>query len=184
MSVSAIIKSASKLATRAKPIASTWARWMLLFLFATSLVLAQSHTLEVSQYLHTSWTSQEGTLKGIIHSVAQTSDGYVWLASGTGTLFRFDGVRFSEWKPPANASLPGKPLHNLLGSKDGSLWIGGIGLAEIKANGEFHTYHEFDGADIDGGLLEDKDGGIWAGGKGSKVCRIYRGKTDCLSADI
>src|SRR5262245_1450312 len=79
--------------------------WVLstsLFLIATSPAFAQAHSLEVSQYLHTSWTAQEGFFRGGISSIAQTSDGYLWVVSPTGGLFRFDGVRFTEWKPPGN----------------------------------------------------------------------------------
>jgi signal transduction histidine kinase/ligand-binding sensor domain-containing protein len=165
------------------------ARPTFLFLLATSALFAQQHTLEVSQYVHTSWTSQEGFFKpgvSAINSVAQTSDGYLWVA-GSGSLFRFDGVRFSEWKPPVNDSLPRKPLHRLLASRDGSLWIAGIGLAELKANGELRRYHELDGVEIESGLIEDKDGGIWAGGaaqpQSSKLCRFYHGARECFPAD-
>jgi signal transduction histidine kinase/ligand-binding sensor domain-containing protein len=162
---------------------------MFLFLLGTSASFAQQHTLEVSQYVHTSWTSQEGFFRaGIsaINSVAQTSDGYLWVV-GSGGLFRFDGVRFSEWKPPANDSLPRRPLHRLLASRDGSLWIAGIGLAELKSDGEFRTHHELDGAEIEGGLIEDKEGGIWVGGaaqpQSSKLCRFYHATSECFPAD-
>jgi hypothetical protein len=161
-----------------------------LFLLALSPVpaLAQLHTLEVSQYVHTSWTSQEGFFRaGIsaINSVTQTSDGYVWVA-GSGGIFRFDGVRFTEWKPPVNEALPRRPLHRLLASRDGSLWIAGFGLAELRANGEFRRYHELDGVETESGLIEDNDGGIWAGGaaqpQSSKLCRFYRGASECFPA--
>ncbi|WP_263356738.1 ligand-binding sensor domain-containing protein [Acidicapsa ligni] len=192
MSESAVIARASELANQAKSIAVQWARWMrwaqwtLLFLLTASPSFAQSHTLEVSQYLHTSWTSQEGFFKaGIsaINSVAQTSDGYLWIAGSSG-LLRFDGVRFVEWKPPANDSLPRRPLHRLLGSRDGSLWISGIGLAELKANGEFRRYHQLDSTEVEA-LYEDKDGGIWAAGAGqaSILCRFYRGGSQCFPAN-
>ena len=161
---------------------------MFLFVLGTSALFAQSHTLEVSQYLHTSWTAHEGFFRaGLsgIQWVAQTSDGYLWVP-GPDYLLRFDGVRFFEWKPPANESLPGKPLRRLLGSKDGSLWIGGFGLAELKANGEFRRYHQLDDTYIEG-LIEDKDGGIWAGGGGKaqspKLCRFYHGASECFPAD-
>jgi signal transduction histidine kinase/ligand-binding sensor domain-containing protein len=166
-----------------------WVRTTFLLLLGTSALFAQQHTLAVSQYRHTSWTSEEGFFRaGIsaINSVAQTSDGYLWVA-GTGGLFRFDGARFSEWKPPTNDSLPRKPLHRLLASKDGSLWIAGIGLAELKTNGELRKHHELDGVEIESGLLEDKDGGIWAGGAGqpqsSKLCRFYHDASECFPAD-
>jgi signal transduction histidine kinase/ligand-binding sensor domain-containing protein len=172
-----------------RQILTFWLWSTVLVLLGASALFAQQHTLEVSQYRHTSWTSQEGFFRaGIsaINSVAQTSDGYLWVA-GTGAVFRFDGVRFSEWKPPANDSLPRRPLHRLLASKDGSLWIAGIGLAELKANGEFRKYHELDGVEIESGLIEDRDGGIWAGGAGppqsSKLCRFYHGASECFPAD-
>jgi signal transduction histidine kinase/ligand-binding sensor domain-containing protein len=164
-------------------------RSTLLFLLAATPLLAQSHTLEVSQYLHMSWTAQGGFFQpGVtsIHSIAQTSDGYLWVP-GPDFLLRFDGVRFSEWKPPANESLPGKPIFRLLGSKDGSLWIGGNGLAELKADGEFRRYRQLDGTLIEG-LIEDRDGGIWAGGgsgqpQSPKLCRFYRGESECYPAN-
>src|SRR4029077_19410966 len=68
-----------------------WVRSLFVFLFGTSVLFAQQHTLEVSQYLHTSWTSQEGFFKGGIHAITQTSDGYLWLASEAGGLLQFDG---------------------------------------------------------------------------------------------
>jgi signal transduction histidine kinase/ligand-binding sensor domain-containing protein len=157
-------------------------------LLGAAVVSAQPHTLEVSQYQHTSWTSQEGFFRaGIsaINSIAQTPDGYLWVA-GTGGVFRFDGVRFSEWKPPANGHLPRSPFHRLLASRDGSLWIAGIGLAELKPNGEARPHHELDGVEIRG-LIEDKDGGVWAGGRGvpnhSALCRFYHNSSDCFPTE-
>src|SRR5262249_51656329 len=145
-----------------------------------SAAFAQPHALDVSQYLHTSWTAQDGFFRGAIQSVAQTSDGYLWVVLDTGGLLRFDGVRFSEWTPPDHESLPRTPLVHLLGSSDGSLWIGGWGLAELKANGEFRRYHELDGTIMIGGMIEDTEGGIWAGGSGKpnspKLCRFHLGK--------
>ena len=71
-------------------------------MLATLPVFAQLRSLDVSQYLHTSWTAQEGYFQGVgisNHAIAQTSDGYIWILSPTGVI-RFDGVRFMEWKPP------------------------------------------------------------------------------------
>jgi signal transduction histidine kinase/ligand-binding sensor domain-containing protein len=103
--------------------------------------------------------------------------------SSTEGLLRFDGVRFFEWKPSTGDSLPRQPLHHLLGSRDGSLWIAGKGLAELKADGEFRRYHQLDGMEISA-LIEDKDGAIWAGGVGqpqsSKLCHVYRGESECF----
>lgn len=164
-----------------------WVRLLFLFLLGAPTSFAQARSLEVSQYSHMSWTAREGFLgagSSVLFSIAQTTDGYLWLASGR-LLLRFDGVRFYDWKPPANESLPAKPA-TLLGSRDGSLWIGGAGLAQLKANGELRRYHQLDGTEIEG-LIEDRDGGIWAGGGGQpqspKLCRFYHGESECFPAD-
>ena len=154
----------------------------LFFLIAAVPVLAQQHSLEVSQYLHTSWAAQDGFFRGDIHSIAQTSDGYLWVST-VGGILRFDGVRFFDWKPPNNDSLPRQPFRRLLGSRDGSLWIAGTGLAELKASGEYRRYHQLDEVDV-AGLVEDKDGAIWVGGwappESTKLCRIYHGNSECF----
>src|SRR5260221_1293467 len=49
-------------------------------------------SLDISQYAHTSWKIRDGFTKGIISSIAQTPDGYLWLGTEFG-LLRFDGVR-------------------------------------------------------------------------------------------
>jgi ligand-binding sensor domain-containing protein len=40
--------------------------------------------LDVSQYAHTAWKSRDGFPPGEVHSIAQTSDGYLWLATRAG----------------------------------------------------------------------------------------------------
>jgi ligand-binding sensor domain-containing protein len=48
----------------------------------------------LTEYTHTVWTHKEGLPSAFIYSLAQTEDGYLWLATTDG-LVRFDGVRFS-----------------------------------------------------------------------------------------
>src|SRR2546428_8878199 len=61
-------------------------------------------SLDVSQYAHTSWKIRDGFTKGIISSIAQTPDGYLWLGTEFG-LLRFDGARSVSWQPPAGGHL-------------------------------------------------------------------------------
>ena len=49
-------------------------------------------SLDVNQYAHTAWKVSEGFTKGVIFSIAQTPDGYLWLGTRSGVA-RFDGVR-------------------------------------------------------------------------------------------
>src|SRR5271165_706110 len=77
-------------------------------------------SLDISQYAHTAWTVREGFFKGAVYSMAQTSDGYPWLATEFG-LLRFDGVRTVLWQPPAGEHLPANDIRKLLAARDGRL---------------------------------------------------------------
>src|SRR3979411_2277040 len=52
----------------------------------------------LTQYTHTVWTRKDGIPAAFIYSLAQTRDGYLWMATTDG-LVRFDGVRFLHWRP-------------------------------------------------------------------------------------
>jgi ligand-binding sensor domain-containing protein len=122
--------------------------------------LASELPLQIGQYAHTSWTARDGYSLGLVFSMAQTPDGYLWLGGEFG-LFRFDGIGFTPWKPPAGGELPSKP-YSLLVSRDGTLWIGTFeGL--VSWNGlELTRYPEVEKGFVTS-LLEDRDGTVWAG---------------------
>src|SRR6516165_2824065 len=93
------------------------------FFLGSPRVFALDPSLEITQYAHTAWTIRDGFFKGNVYSIAQTSDGYLWLGTEFG-LFRFDGVRSVRWQPPAGQHLPDNNIHRLLAAHDGTLWIG------------------------------------------------------------
>jgi len=76
-------------------------------------MLALNPALDVSQYAHTSWKIRDGFTKGYISSIAQTSDGYLWLGTEFG-LLRFDGVRNVAWQPPPDQHLPSSTITSSL----------------------------------------------------------------------
>jgi len=121
-------------------------------------------SLDVSQYAHTTWKARDGFAKGAIFSIAQTTDGYLWLGTEFG-LFRFDGVRAVPWQPPSGEQLPDNFINQLLVSRDGALWIGTHkGLARWK-DGRFTKYPELAGLAIFA-LLENREGTVWVGAHG------------------
>ena len=54
---------------------------LLLALLAAPSLFALNPNLSLSQYLHTSWTQEEGSALPAIEALAQTADGYLWLGT-------------------------------------------------------------------------------------------------------
>ena len=48
----------------------------------------------ISQYASDHWRTRDGLPQASVGAIAQTSDGYIWLATEEG-LVRFDGVHFT-----------------------------------------------------------------------------------------
>src|SRR4029453_16669981 len=153
----------------------------------TSLLIASSPgafaldpSLDVSQYAHTTWKIRDGFPKGVVISIAQTPDGYLWLGTESG-LFRFDGVRGVPWSP--DQDLRDDYIRSLIAARDGTLWIGTLkGLASWK-DGKLTRYSEVAGEDVRR-LFEDREGTIWFGaitaGSG-KLCAIETGSIRCYA---
>ncbi len=152
-------------------------------LAATSPALfALNPSLDVSQYAHTPWKVRDGFVRGVISSIAQTPDGYLWLGTEFG-LMRFDGVNRSDWQPPDGQALPSNRIFSLLGSRDGTLWIGtSKGLASWN-HGKLTRYPELEGQAVRAAIVEDHEGTIWAGGMSSagnaRLCAIRERRTQC-----
>jgi len=141
-------------------------------------------SLRINQYAHKAWTIREGFFKSKVLSIAQTTDGYLWLGTDSG-LVRFDGVRSVEWQPPAGEQLPSSFIRSLLAGRDGTLWIGtNRGLASWKG-GRLTRYPGLAGNDIQP-LYEDREGTIWVGlpkRPSLSVCAIRRGNSECSPED-
>jgi signal transduction histidine kinase/ligand-binding sensor domain-containing protein len=153
-------------------------------LLACACAFALDPALDISQYAHTPWKILKGFNKGAIYSIAQTSDGYLWLGTPFG-LLRFDGVRTVPWYPPRGQRLPVGTIRSLLASRDGTLWIGASGLASWK-NGRLTQYPDLAGRLIST-LVEDREGTLWVGTIGApptgRLCAIRGGRAQCYGDD-
>ena len=141
-------------------IKQTLSGMMLLLLVLVHGAFAQSLNpdLEISQYRHTSWRMQDGSLPALPQAIAQTTDGYIWIGTQDG-LMRYDGVRFSRWEPPQSRSLPSRQITTLKADPDGSLWIGTyFGLAHFD-HGELHSFKEKQGSIEQ--IVIDRTGNVW-----------------------
>ena len=67
------------------------------------------------------WQAEDGLPNNIVQAVAQTTNGYIWVGTWGG-LVRFDGEQFHPVDLSTESSQPSVTC--LLGSTDGSLWVG------------------------------------------------------------
>jgi signal transduction histidine kinase/ligand-binding sensor domain-containing protein len=160
-----------------------WSSLSIVAILSVVPAWALDPSLDVSQYTRTSWSLRDGAFRGYPKSLAQTTDGYLWLGTDSGVV-RFDGSRFTVWKPPAGATLPSERVVKLLATRDGSLWIGTVkGLARWKDLKLVH-YTELSGHYITT-LMEDWNGTVWVGttatdvGGTAMLCAIHDRAMSC-----
>jgi len=88
---------------------------------AANSALALNPDGQLASYHHATWTAREGAPGGI-WTMAQTTDGWLWLGTNFG-LYRFDGINFERYLPPAGTRLLGDSIRTLLALENGSLMI-------------------------------------------------------------
>ena len=112
----------------------------------------------LTEYTHTVWTHKNGIPSAFIYSIAQTRDGYLWLATTDG-LVRFDGVRFVHWRPKTGHKELLGVVRSLCAAPDGSLWIGTAAGLVGHIRGEDLTTFSV-GMQVEA-ILEDRDRTLW-----------------------
>jgi len=127
--------------------------------------------LAITQYTQDSWGTESGLPQNNILAIAQTSEGYLWLASEEG-LVRFDGVKFTVFDKENTPQLQANDIRALLVDREDNLWIGtnGGGLTRYKDR-VFTTFTVRDGLANDAilSLHEDPKGGLWIGTDGGGI---------------
>lgn len=115
-----------------------------------------------SQFKHTRWTADDGA-PGSIFQVAQTPDGYLWLAAADG-LYRFDGVTFERIAAPAGTPMERAMPLTLLVDRAGTLWVGyrSYGGLAVYRNGQLRDLRMPNPPRAIGGIAQTMDGAIWA----------------------
>jgi signal transduction histidine kinase/ligand-binding sensor domain-containing protein len=161
--------------------AGAWASWLLaIALFTSSSVWALDPDRRISQYGHTAWRISDGDFPVEPYGITQTRDGFLWIGNADG-LLRFDGARFVPWSPPDGQNLPVRGVNALLGARDGSLWIGGLGHLSQWANGHL-TDHPITGQVTS--VIQRRNGEIWFGcvqctGGMRALCRVDPAGVQC-----
>jgi signal transduction histidine kinase/ligand-binding sensor domain-containing protein/DNA-binding response OmpR family regulator len=139
--------------------------------------------VEITQYGHRLWTTANGLPHNSIRAIAQTSDGYLWVATSNG-LARFDGVGFTVFNPANTPGLVEDRLTALVAGGDGALWIGTTGQGIIRyRDGKFQQVAAAELPDpVVRALYADSAGVVWIGTElglskyeGGKVSIVFKG---------
>ena len=89
------------------------------------------------------WSTEEGLPQSSVHSIVQTADGYLWLAT-EGGLVRFDGVTFQTFDRSNQPVLTSDDIC-CLASSGGALWIGTADGVLRYQHGQLHRYSTAEG---------------------------------------
>ena len=124
-------------------------------LICSSLVL--SVATAKAQYRFDQWTADDGLPQNSVYSIAQTSDGYLWLATVDG-LARFDGVRFTVFNKSNSPGIINNRFTALFEDTRGALWAGTEQSGMVRYHhGRFDNFSAGEGARINwiGGTADD-----------------------------
>ena len=122
-------------------------------------------------FLVESWKTENGLPQSTILSIAQTPDGFLWLATFNG-LVRFDGVTFTVFNPANTPELRSGRIVELGTDRQGSLWVFTEEDDLIRmANGRFERANGKWG--LPNGRLvakaTDPSGNLWVGSRNSSA---------------
>ena len=143
---------------------SRTARWLAIAaLLWCGCASALSPDLTIRELRHTAWGPSQGAPLGGANALAQTTDGYLWIAGPSG-LFRFDGIAFERVELPHDPKLSALSLISAFAPRDGGLWVGFTfgGVALLK-DGHWKVYSAADGLlpSTPWHFAQTRDGAIW-----------------------
>ncbi len=113
-----------------------WRVFTLLLCLAASGWASPPHDLKRSEIRH--WGPKQGFPEETIYSIAETPDGYLWLASRDG-LIRFDGLNFRTFSPGERSGFRDNGLGGALAIGE-SLWVGAKDYVAYAQPDAFHSF--------------------------------------------
>src|SRR5258707_13227243 len=108
---------------------------LLLLGFVCRQALALDPSRDLSQFNRQVWVTENGLPQNTVHSIVQTQNGYIWIATEEG-LARFDGVRFTLFDKQNTPALKSNDIRVLVADRRGGVCVwtarGVCGLLDAK----------------------------------------------------
>lgn len=104
----------------------------------------QAVLTDAAPYVVRQWDTRGGLPQNTVNDIAQTPDGYIWLAT-FGGLVRFDGLRFTVFSSKAHPGIGSDRALSLAVDSSGRLWAGTDNGLVRYAAGSFTTFTTGDG---------------------------------------
>ncbi len=154
--------------SRRRPLAGGFA-WLALLL--PGLLSAQVPAgVPLEDLVLETWSTREGLPHNSVNAIAQTPEGYLWLATWEGAA-RFNGRNFQTHTGRADGSLPDPGLRTLRVLRDGGLVVGGArgGIARHGPGG-WQALPPAPGMVAE--VFEDSRGRLWLGTESRGAVRV------------
>lgn len=105
------------------------------------LILGFYDSAGYAQQYFKKWTTKDGLPQNHIINIAQTPDGYLWMATNDG-LARFDGVRFKVFNKSSTPEMPHNRIYSMFTDTAGRLWVTyqGDQTIVVYENGKFKAF--------------------------------------------
>src|SRR5437763_15470449 len=149
---------------------------------------ADDRAKAIGQYVHNSWSTDNGLPQNSVQNLLQTRDGYLWMGTEEG-LVRFNGAQFMVFNKDNTEVMKHNDIRALFEERAGNLWVGTFSGGALRyRNGEFRSYTVRDGLSNNfvNCILQAQRGRLWFGTNGGlnelKAGKfIHYGKSDGLS---
>lgn len=141
---------------------SVWILSLIVLLLTAAQIFALDPSRDLSQFNRQAWLTENGLPQNTVHSILQTQDGYVWIATEEG-LARFDGVRFTIFDKQNTPELKSNDIRVLIADRRGGLWIGTAGGLVRFMDAKFTSFTTQDGlpSNVIDALSEGHDDSLW-----------------------
>ena len=149
--------------------------WLLCLLLACMpAARALDPAIALDGYRHDRWSEVDGA-PSQVDALAQTRDGWLWIASRQTGLFRFDGLRFLPYETRDGSRLQHTSISVLRPGPGNTLWIGhGQGGVSVLRDGRLIHFPGLANAGSVYAISIGTDGSVWiATGRG-----LYRIRAD------